>query len=1110
MSKRGMAIAEPGEIDDDDAAIEQYKKAFKKPLRSVWNVRGLNDPARRLRIRAVIQSNSVSLVCVSESKLGSVTSSLVMEAFGACFSEFVFVPAAGTRGGLICAWNPDVLTVINSTVNSNWIAVDCVAVSSGENFRVISVYGPQLEPDKLQFLTDLEPMLLSSSPCCLMGDFNLIVSAAEKSSNNLNRRTMAAFRRFINKGELQELYLHGRRFTWSNEQADAIMVKLDRALHNAEWNSAFPNCLLQALSSDVSDHCPLLFTSQAGFKPCRRFRFENSWVKLDGFHEQVLASWNAPLFCYDAFERLRIKFARTAKGLAKWSGKLIGNLQLRALISSDLIQRLDEAMDCRRLTTDESQFRSFLKMNLLGISALQRSFWRQRSRVQWIREGDANTNFFHLKASARRRKNHITHVMHDGIPVAYQQAKLDIFQTFFEDLLGTNHPRSAALNFSELGVEQLDLQEMDSPFSEDEVKAAIFELHPSKAPGPDGYTACFYRHCWGIIKSDVMEAFKQFEMMACNKLHLLNEATLILIPKKPDASEPKDFRPISLVCSFSKLLLKVLARRLQPRMAELVRPCQSAFVRGRTIHDNFTYIRGLARIFTQKKIPALFLKLDLQKAFDSISWPFLIEVLRAKGFSDKFCNWICWMLASARPASPVRCSTSARPRPARPATLLSSAPAPPTSARPRAAVPRFGCGSASLPFYPAPAAKKTPRASSAVMPPKPAQHANRSGSKKRDNTMSSGYRPSKSPSSRRIDCRCSPHLLSAIMKLIVENDEQKGYVGEIGFGSFLSMGEFEMNKALTLWLVDKFNCDSEALEFDGGISIPVRPLVKSVLGIPSGPIQVVERLDVDDALYSEYTCNSRAKNVKEVANEMCCITDKEPFCIAFMMTILGIYLAPNTSGAVNRALLGAVKKVDKLKEMDWCNFVATYLFEEIKEFKESNTTSVTIKGCVHILSVIFIDFVKDAAFEIPVGFPRLGVVTTKHMKWVVSHPFTSLLVRRPEESVYAAVLDSMPKDNIVKDGKCVDSETNTDALSDKSATSNTDQNNNKNPISVELGTAITSPGTTSWAIVEHVDLGTSPRSAVPGSFSEHISFPTSGEQLQSSRPCSEPCSAQVC
>jgi hypothetical protein len=189
------------------------------------------------------------------------------------------------------------------------------------------------------------------------------------------------------------------------------------------------------------------------------------------------------------------------------------------------------------------------------------------------------------------------------------------------------------------------------------------------------------------------------------------------------------------------------------------------------------------------------------------------------------------------------------------------------------------------------------------------------------------------------------------MKLITENVEQKGYVGEIGFGSFLSMAEFKMNRALTLWLVDKFNCDTEALEFEGGISIPVRPLVKSVLGIPSGPIQVVEGLYIDNALMDEYTCNGKVKNAWEVANGMCSITDKEPFCIAFMMGILGIYLAPSTSVGVNRKLLGAVRQVDKLKEMDWCNFVAAYLFKGIKKFKKSKATFVSIKGCVHILSV---------------------------------------------------------------------------------------------------------------------------------------------------------------
>jgi hypothetical protein len=58
-----------------------------------------------------------------------------------------------------------------------------------------------------------------------------------------------------------------------------------------------------------------------------------------------------------------------------------------------------------------------------------------------------------------------------------------------------------------------------------------------------------------------------------------------------------------------------------------------------------------------------------------------------------------------------------------------------------------------------------------------------------------------------------------------------------------------VNKALALFLTDKFNNDTEDLEFEGGISILVRPLVKSVLGIPSGPIEVVEWLDIDVALY---------------------------------------------------------------------------------------------------------------------------------------------------------------------------------------------------------------------------------------------------------------------
>ena len=77
-----------------------------------------------------------------------------------------------------------------------------------------------------------------------------------------------------------------------------------------------------------------------------------------------------------------------------------------------------------------------------------------------------------------------------------------------------------------------------------------------------------------------MAAVQQFENQACNRLHILNESTLILVPKKLDASQPKDYMPISLIGSFVKILRRVFARRLQPRMAELVKPCQSAFIKG--------------------------------------------------------------------------------------------------------------------------------------------------------------------------------------------------------------------------------------------------------------------------------------------------------------------------------------------------------------------------------------------------------------------------------------------------------------------------------------------------------------------------------------------------
>jgi hypothetical protein len=111
--------------------------------------------------------------------------------------------------------------------------------------------------------------------------------------------------------------------------------------------------------------------------------------------------------------------------------------------------------------------------------------------------------------------------------------------------------------------------------------------------------------------------------------------------------EVGDFRPISLVHSFGKLFSKLIANRLRFRLGELVSTNQSAFVKGRCLHDNFILVRQVARQIYKRKVSGLFLKLDLPRAFHSLSWAFLFEVLRQLGFGVLFLRWISLLLSTA-------------------------------------------------------------------------------------------------------------------------------------------------------------------------------------------------------------------------------------------------------------------------------------------------------------------------------------------------------------------------------------------------------------------------------------------------------------------------------
>ena len=136
-----------------------------------------------------------------------------------------------------------------------------------------------------------------------------------------------------------------------------------------------------------------------------------------------------------------------------------------------------------------------------------------------------------------------------------------------------------------------------------------------------------------------MEMFRDFH---ANETFIksLNATFLVLILKKGDVEDLKDFRPISLLGSLYKILAKVLAKRLKKVVGKVVSEAQNAFVEGRQITNASLIANELIDHWQKQKEKGVICKLDIEKDFDSIHWQFLIKTMHRMGFGLKWTSWI--------------------------------------------------------------------------------------------------------------------------------------------------------------------------------------------------------------------------------------------------------------------------------------------------------------------------------------------------------------------------------------------------------------------------------------------------------------------------------------
>ncbi|XP_050238227.1 uncharacterized protein LOC126687715 [Mercurialis annua] len=556
---------------------------------ATWNIRGLNEPLKQAEVKRLLAKNNIALAGIIETRVRFANKDKVWRKMN------------------LQGWDK-IDNYTHSDLGKIWIIYDRSRV-------------------KVSFIDSTDQVI----HCSIESDDNKFTWTVIYGSNHLNDRQKLWHKITDMSMNTEGAWILGNSRIWR---------RLDRVFANGDICDTFQHAYFESLPNPISDHSPIItYLHNSQCKEKNSFKFFNFWSIHPEFRKIVEDEWSKSYnghYMYQCVQKLKAM----SFSLSKLNRQHFFDISQKVNIQRSNLEKLQ--IDIQRdpsnhLLIDEERA---MAVHFRFLLSCEESFYKQKSRIQWLNLGDSNTKYFHNSVKQRMITNCIPLIkLEDGSIISSKEEIHKEITRFYSNLFRREDTTRSHIDSNRFrtGITLTDDEGTNllNRITEMEVKNAVFSICSDKAAGPDGFNGHFFKVTWDITKDDLVKTVQE-SFNSGTILRQLNSTAITVIPKTSNVDSLPDFRPIACCNVLYKIISKVIIG-LALLLCKIVAPNQSAFVPNRSIAYNIMLAHELVKNYhTNKEYPRCLLKIDLKKAYDSISWDFIEEILISLNFPDKF------------------------------------------------------------------------------------------------------------------------------------------------------------------------------------------------------------------------------------------------------------------------------------------------------------------------------------------------------------------------------------------------------------------------------------------------------------------------------------------